>query len=189
MEFLKYIKSVINPVTGWTIEANGGVDLNASFFTFQYVQIGAKPPRASAPLWYHAFGAGFTFGLEDTEPLGGTISPTSYPGVGYIGKFAQAGASLSPDEICGTYMVMDIGLGWIVGGSLSILCFGMILPPEYLARNLVRYLRGEETIGLHRLLPAQGFMVLAGTSSPALPSFGVAARFGVMHRKECVVGK
>jgi hypothetical protein len=185
-EFLRFMRQWLCPVTDWKFVGSGSVDLSAAIFAAHYCRIGVERPGDPTPTWFHAVGAGLGLGPEDV--FGSiTIAPPDWLSAGWVGKTVLAGRTLSLDEICGNYLLVDFGGSVFVGGSIAILFFGFNTPPHAVARNLVRYFRGAG--GPWPILPSlcHGAVVMAGFNA-GTPNFGVSFKMGWMHRWECATG-
>lgn len=185
-EFVRFMYQWLTPVSDWEFEGSGGIDLSASIFTAQWCAIDAKRPIDPAPIRFHAVGAGLGLGPEDIF-ASCTLSPFDFESVGWIGKSALVGRSLSPDEICGNYLLLDFSGGCFLGASIAVMFFGFNTPPHALLRNVVGYFRGVERSC--PILPSlcHGAVFMAGFNAPT-PSIGVSFKVGWMHRVECVTG-
>lgn len=186
VQFLRFMKQWISPVNDWTFKGSSGIDLSAAIFAAHYMRLEATHLSEPEPYVFHAVAAGLGAGPEDIA-ASMAISPPDMWGAGFIGKCMTAGRTLSADEICGNYVVLDFSVGLLVGASFSLLIFGFNLPPQALVRTISRYLRGEpENIVI---LPSlfQGACVMLG-SNLSTPNFGVSIKVGMMHRWECVTG-
>lgn len=185
--FLRTLKQLALTVNDWEFKGSGGLDLSAFVFAGGYTVIEAQHRNEPEPYYYRGVSAGLGAGPEDL--LGSAaVAPLDMPfGTGYIGKLSMAGLALSADEICGNYILVDFSAGFILGGSLSLLLFGINAPPQAALRSLVRYLRGEDDFGIWPSAP-YGFIAMAGTNWSS-PNFGVSFKIGVMHRWECVTGR
>lgn len=185
-QFFSYLLQVTSPLTDWTLEGSSGIDGSVSFLAGQYAQITVSRKNDPAILTYHAVSLGLAFGPED---LGASlaISPPDFKSLGGIGKFVYAGATLNPDEICGNILIVDFGLGCLVGVSASVMLFGMNAPPQAIARTLGRYFQGGQDSIL--VLPSlfKGFMINVGPNLTTL-SLGASIKMGMMHRWECITG-
>jgi hypothetical protein len=184
-EWFKWLFSLVNPVNEWWMTDSAGVELSAIVFAGNYFTIGAQRATDAEKTWYHGVGAGFSYGPES---IAGslTMSTTDFKSAGFIGKFITAGTRLNKDEICGTYLVFDVGFGFPLGYSLSFLMFGFKFPPVYVLANLVRYLRGDDLLPPRHLLP-MGLIVMNGLTATT-PALGISLKGGLMHRWECIPG-
>jgi hypothetical protein len=184
--FLRYLWQWFSPVTDWKFVTSGGVDISALVFTTHYCTIGVQRTGDSEPTWFHAVGAGLGLGPEDIAGSV-TITPFDYPSAGWVGKSVLAGRTLSLEEICGNYLLLDLSGGCFLGGSIAVLFFGFNIPPHAVLRDVVRYFRG--TGGPWPILPSlcHGAVFMAGFNAPT-PSIGVSIKIGSMHRWECVTG-
>jgi hypothetical protein len=180
--FLRYLKQWFLPVTDWEFVTSSGADLSFSWFTAHYVGLGLKRPFDAAPIWFYAVGAGVNVGLEDFG-IGGSVSRPSMPSIGYVGKSPLVGLSLSPVEIAGTYLLLDVSAGEGIGASAAIMFFGFNNPVDAMIRNAVRYFRGIG--GDWPILPSlcHGAVVMAGLNATT-PNIGVTIKGGYMHRAE-----
>ncbi|MFN8653865.1 MAG: hypothetical protein U0133_18305 [Gemmatimonadales bacterium] len=187
-QFLYYVYKIICPVTDWSFEGSTGIDGGVSFLAGQYAQITLRRDTDDALLTWHAASLGLSFGPDDFVPASLTISPPDFPSLGGIGKFVTAGATLSPDEICGNVVILDGGGGCLVGGSLSFMFFGMNAPPQAFARTLGRWFQGGSESPW--VLPSlfKGLLVSVGPNL-ATPNLGISIKLGIMHRWECVAGE
>ena len=179
-DFLRFLNKWFSPVTDWTFVSSGGVDLSAGIFTAHYCSIGAQRTGDPAPTWFQAVGAGLNVGPEDV--LGSiTITPFDYPSIGWIGKSALVGGTLSPEEICGNYLLVDFSGGCFLGGAIAVLFFGFNTPQQAIIRNAVRYFRGIG--GAWPILPSlcHGAVMMTGFNAPS-PSIGVSIKVGWIHR-------
>jgi hypothetical protein len=185
-QFFAYLEQWLCPVNDWVFKNSSGGDLSGLCFTGQYMRIKARHLTEQQPYFFHAVGAGLGLGPEDIA-ASLSISPPKMWGKGYIGKCINAGRTLSADEICGSYLLLDFSFGLFVGGSVSLLLFGINGPLQSMVRTVSRYLRGEPENIL--ILPSlfQGAMLMAGTSLTT-PNFGVSFKLGLMHRWECLTG-
>jgi hypothetical protein len=185
-DFLRFLRQWLSPVTDWKFVGSGGVDISAAIFTAHYCRIGVQRTGDPAPTWFHAVGAGLGLGPEDIEGSI-TLTPPDLPSVGCIAKTVLAGRTLSLDEICGNYLLLDLSGGCFLGGSIAVLFFGFNTPPDAVLRNVVRYFRGEGSAW--PILPSlcHGAVFMAGLNLPT-PSIGVSIKVGWMHRWECVTG-
>lgn len=184
-QFFRLLKQWLCPVNDWTFEGSAGLDLSVSLFSGHYCAISAQKAGDPGPTWFHAVGAGVGLGPEDI--FGAlSIAPPEFWGPGFIGKFPTAGRTLSADEICGNYMVFDASAGFILGGSVALLLFGLNTPWDAAIRSLGRYLRGH---GDPLVIPwvFTGCVVMAGGSWSS-PNAGVSVKVGWMHRTECITG-
>jgi hypothetical protein len=186
IQFLRYLKQWISPANDWTFKNSSGLDLSAAVFAAQYMAIQAFHRGEPEPYTFHAIGLGLGVGPEDIA-ASLALSPPDMWGAGYIGKCITAGRTLSADEICGNYIVLDFSAGLFVGGSFSILMFGINLPLQAVVRTISRYLRGEQENIL--ILPSAfyGAAIMLG-SNISTPNLGVSFKVGMMHRWECVTG-
>jgi hypothetical protein len=189
--FLRSLGQWLNPMTDWAFTGSTGIDLSASLFAAQYCQINLQRPSDPEPITFHAVGAGVGLGLEAFEPGSisisppGMWSPQKHPGL--VFKSGLAGRSLSLDEICGNYLVLDIGGGFMVGGSLAILFFGFNSVPDAILRNVIRYFRGAGSDW--PILPSicHGAVLMYGLNLTS-PTGGISCKVGWMHRLECITG-
>jgi hypothetical protein len=185
--FLRYLGQVLKPVNDWKFEGSSGIDISASIFAAHYCQLSLSRAGDPEPTVFHAVGAGVGFGLEDFEPGSISISPPDFDSLGIVLKYPWAGATLSLDEICGNYLVMDVSGGFMIGGSIAYLFFGFNDVPSAIIRNAVRYFRGEGSA--FPILPSlcNGVVPMAGFNLTS-PTGGISFKAGWMHRLECVPG-
>jgi hypothetical protein len=184
-QFFDWLGRLVCPVNEWSLTDSGGGELSGAIFTGHIFTIGAQRARDPEKTWYYGVGAGLSLGPESIAGSF-TMSTTNFPSRGVIGKFITAGTSLSKEEICGAYLVIDFGVGVGIGWSPAVLLFGFNLPPGYVIRNIVRYLRGDDLLLPQHILP-MGMILMHGLTATT-PQFGVSMKAGWMHRKECVVG-
>ncbi len=179
-KFLVWLKAMACPVTEWSFKGSDGADLNGfEFFNAHVVSIEAKRERDPESTWYYGAGGGLGLSLA---PFSASVSFPGFPSPGFIGKFPMAGASLSADEICGTYLAFEIAAGAVYGVSFTCLLFGIHLPPEILVRKMATLLGGEDLSW--RPFP-MGMIVMAGATVTS-PDFGGTLKVGVLHRRECL---
>jgi hypothetical protein len=189
LDFLRYLKQWLCPVNDWKFTNSGGLDVSASIFAGGYCTIGAQRRGDPEPTWFHGVSVGLDLGVEDFEEGSLSLSPTDFGwSPGFVGKFPTAGRSLSADEICGTYLVVDFNAGVILGWSISFLLFGGNGPPQALARSLVRYFRGKGDSTIVWPSVFNGFVAMTGGNLCLPVTLGASLKMGVMHRLECVTG-
>jgi hypothetical protein len=178
-DFLRFLGQWLTPVTDWKFVGSSGVDISADIFTAHTCSIGVQRTGDPEPTWLRAVGAGFGLGPEDIAGSV-TIAPPDYLSAGWVGKTVLAGRTLSLDEICGNYLLVDFGAGCFVGGSVAALFFGFNTPPLAVLRNAVRYFQGEA--GPWPILPSlcHGVVYMAGFTAPT-PSFGVSFKAGWIY--------
>jgi hypothetical protein len=187
-KLVRFIHQWLCPVTDLKFKGSSGLDLSAAIFAAHYCAIDVLRTGEPAPTRFHAVGAGLNWGPEDLAPWPSvTISPSDFPSRGCVLKSPLVGRTLSLDEICGNYLLMDLSGGAFLGGSLAALFFGFNLPAETVLRAVVGYLRG--TTGAWPILPSimHGVVYMAGFNVPT-PTLGVSLKSGWMHRLECVTG-
>jgi hypothetical protein len=187
VSFLRYIAQVACPVTDWSVAGTSGVDAGISFVTGGIAQVDLLNHRTRQEYSYYGIALGISAGLSDFY-ASLSISPPSYENFASgIGKFITAGATLSPDEICGNFMTLDFGAGAFLGVSLSFLFFGANTPPQAFARTVGRYFQGGNENIL--VLPSvfRGMLVSFGPNACS-PDAAVSLKMGIMHRWECMTG-
>lgn len=185
--FLRYLGQVACPVTDWKVEGTSGVDAGISFVTGGIAEVDLLNRKTQKEYSYHGIALGLSLGLSDFG-ASLSISPPSFDNFASgIGKFITAGATLSPDEICGNFMTLDFGAGAFLGVSLSFLLFGANTPPQAFARTVGRYFQGgnENILVLPSLF--RGMLVTFGPNACS-PDAAVSLKMGMMHRWECVTG-
>lgn len=182
-KWLKWLFELANPVTEWSLTGSGGVELSAFVFAGNFFWIGAQRKRDREETWFYGAGAGGALGPES---IAGslTMSNSDFPSDGFFAKLPIAGTRLNRDEICGTYLVVDFGLGVGLGGGCALMLFGFKFPPIYVLSNMIRYFRGDELLYPRHLLP-MGFLFMKGLTATT-PALGLSMKSGLMHRKECV---
>jgi hypothetical protein len=184
-QFFRYLKQWLSPVNDWKFAGSAGIDLSASLLAGHYTRLSVQRVDDPEETWFHAIGAGIGIGPED---IAGSlaISPPDFWGPGFVGKFPSAGRSLSLDEICGNYMLLDFSFGLVLGYSFTLLMFGLNTPWDAAIRSIGRYLRGHND---PLVIPwvFNGAVVMCGPSW-STPNLGVSCKIGWMHRTECVTG-
>ena len=185
-DFRRFLKKWFCPMNDLEFKGSGGIDLSAWIFTGHYCSIGVQRTNQPPPTWFHALGAGLNVGPEDVAGSI-TVTPFDMPSKGWVGKSVLVGGTLSFDEICGNYLLVDFSGGIYLGGSIAFLFFGFNSVPQAILRNAVRWFRG--TTGAWPFLPSlcHGVVVMGGLNV-ASPSLGISFKIGGMHRKECVTG-
>ncbi len=184
-DFLMYIGHWFCPVTEWTFRGSSGGDLSGGPFVGSYLNLQVQRDRDPQPTTFHGVSVGVGAGPEDI--LGSfSFSLGDFPGVGCVGKFPTAGATLQMDEICGSYIILDLSGGVGLGGSITLLFFGLNGPAQAVVRSIAGYLRGSnDPITVPWLFT--GMAVMAGLNA-CTPNLGVSFKMGIMHRTECVTG-
>jgi len=184
LDFIHYLKQWLCPVNDWKFAGSGGVDLSAGMFSGHFCILDAQHRKDPAPTRFFGLAGGVGIGPED---FAGSVAvaPTDFWGPGFIGKFPTAGRTLSADEICGSYMVIDASAGLILGGSIALLLFGMNGPVHAVMRTAYRYFSGEYS-GSPISWPwvFTGAAVMVGTNW-CTPNLGASVKVGAMHRREC----
>lgn len=181
-QFLDWLKRTFRPDPEWAVGDTGGGDLGFSFLNAQYQQIEViyTPTRVNA--WFHAVAGGLTFGFPDDIEINGSFSPTSFPSEGAILKSPLYGKLTFDDFRHGT-LSFELGIGILMGGSISLLFFGMGFPPSRILNALRDYFyRGDPAIFatlLQRGAPS-GVMVMDGMNMVP-PGVGFSIRVGVMY--------
>lgn len=183
LDFARYLKQWLCPVNDWTFSGSGGLDLSASIFSGHFCIMDAQHRIEPAPTRFFGIAGGVGIGPED---FAGSlaIAPTDFWGPGFIGKFPTAGRTLSADEICGSYMVIDASAGLFLGGSLSLLLFGMNDPVHAVLRTAYRYFSGEGSGSISWPWVFNGAAVMLGTNW-CTPNLGASVKVGAMHRRAC----
>jgi hypothetical protein len=180
-DFLRFLGQCLTPETDWKFVTSSGVDISADVFAAHICSIGIQRPTDPEPTWLRAVGAGFGLGPED---IAGsiTISRPEYFSAGWVGKSVLVGRSLSVDEICGNYLLLDFGVGCIDGKSWTALFFGFNIPPVAILRNAVRYFRGESSGW--PILPSlcHGALFMKGNTATT-PAFGISFKGGLIYRE------
>jgi hypothetical protein len=187
-DFVRFIHQWLCPVTDLKFKGSSGLDLSAHIFTAHYCAIDVQRTGEPAPTRFHAVGAGLNWGPEVLAPWPSvTITPSDFPSRGCVLKSPLVGRTLSLDEICGNYLMMDLSGGAFLGASIAALFFGFNSVPDAILRNMVRYFRG--TTNTWPILPSicHGVVYMAGFNAPT-PTFGISFKAGWMHRRECVTG-
>jgi hypothetical protein len=181
-QFLEFIKRTYSPTPDWEIGQTAGGDLGFSFLNAQYQQIEViyKPTMVST--WFHAVAGGLTFGYPDDVDVNGSLSPMSFPGAGAILK-SPLYSRLTIDDFRNGTLAIEGGVGLILGGSLSVMAFGMGFPPSRVLNSLRDFLYyGDPTIFATLLMKGapSGLMVFAGMNLVP-PGVGITGRVGVMY--------
>jgi hypothetical protein len=181
-EFFYYLRQLLTPVSGWQFLDSQGADLGIKVFAANYSRIQARQRGAARGTWFHAVGAGVGLGLD----LGGSLA-VSIPGdfsAGFVAKFPTAGGTLSVEEICGSYALLDVSAGCVRGRSLALMLFGLNTPWDMYI-NMLRYLRGEGEFPTMIPHIFTGVIGMWGHSW-ALPNAGFSIKCGSMHRFDCI---
>jgi hypothetical protein len=184
LDFIHYLKQWLCPVNDWEFKGSSGADLSAGLFSGHLCILDAKHRSAQSPTRFVGVAGGVGIGPEDF--FGSiAISPSDFWGRGFIGKFPTAGRTLSVDEICGSYMVIDASAGLFLGGSAALLLFGMNDPVHAVLRTAYRYFGqgGGKSIAWPWVFT--GAAVMLGTNWCS-PNLGASIKVGAMHRRECL---
>jgi hypothetical protein len=180
LDFFRFLKRWMCPVTDWKFMGSAGIDLSVSAFAAHYTEIQAQRriPNPPPPTKFKCVGAGVGIGPEDI--FGSiSISPPDFPGPGTVWKFPSAGQSLSADEITGNYVLLDFSCGLGLGFSVGLMLIGMNTPWRFLG-DIYRYFHG--TGDMFWVTPGfNGIIWMLGTSWTT-PNFGVSAKVGVMYQ-------
>lgn len=166
----------------WAVMGNGGGDLSLSFFTVQYATLKIVHTPAMVSAWYHALAGGLTLGFPDDVSVGGSFSTTQFPGAGTILR-SPLYRDLTWDDFRHSFLVVEGGISFFLGGQVTLLFFGMGLAPSKILHHLGAFFRtgnpAELAWLLHSGTPA-GVIVMAGTNA-SMPGAAVAARMGMMY--------
>ncbi len=166
----------------WRVKANAGGDLSLSFFTAQYATFNIVHNPVAVSAWYHALAVGATIGWPDDIFVGGSFATTEFPGAGTILR-SPVYRDLTWDDFRHTFLVVEGGASFFLGGQITLVFFGMGLVPSHVLRRLHAFFTtGDPShLGwlLHSGLPA-GVIVLSGLNA-SMPGAAVAARMGMMY--------
>lgn len=180
--FFDWLKRTFSPDPEWAIGDTGSGDLGFSFINVQYQQIQVIHKPVQVSTWFHAVAGGLTFGFPDDIAINGSFSPISFPSEGCILRSPLYGRITLHDFRHGC-ISFEIGGGILMGGSFTLLFFGMGFPPSRILETLKNYFYyGDPTIFATLLLRGapSGVMVMDGLNMVP-PGVGFAIRFGAMY--------
>lgn len=187
IQFLKWLKRTFTPAPEWGVGGTGGGDLSVSFASVQYQQIGIIYKPVQVIRWFHAVAGGAVLGWPDDFAVGGSFSPMDFPSAGAIWK-SPLYSKLEWDDFRHGFLSFEGSAGFLFGGSLSIMFFGIGMTPTRVLKNLGDFLyEGDPTIFttlLQKSAPS-GVAIFSGVNVvPPWPGCGVAGRIGVMYDRE-----
>ncbi|MCB1804519.1 MAG: hypothetical protein KDK04_10750 [Candidatus Competibacteraceae bacterium] len=179
-QFINWLLRTMNPIPNWRFVGSGGGDFGIACFTGQYFHLGLQEKsNPTQTEWFYALAGGLSIGPDTGFPVDGTMAPVSMPSLGTIFKVPTAGSHLSREDICGTFVLLDIGAAFIGGGSATIFMFGFKMPLELVYREFMRLLDGSIMPSQFPFAPS-GFVTMAGLNMGL--NAGVALRLGTMQQ-------
>ena len=166
----------------WSVKGNAGGDLSLSFFTVQYAMLNIVHNSTAVSTWFHALAAGATLGFPDDVSVGGSFSTTDFPGAGTILR-SPIYRELTIDDFRHSFVVVEGGASFFLGGQVTLLIFGMGFAPSRILFHLDKFFRTGDVSQLgilfYSALPA-GVIVMSGANA-SIPGAAVAARVGMMY--------
>ena len=173
--------------TEWEVAASGGGDISASFFTAQYATVHVRRTASLEPspvIKHRALGLGLTLGWPEDICVGASFATVEFPSWGTILR-SPFYRRLAPKDFSGGILVLEFGTAFyfgVLGGSASVILFGMGFPPTHILRQCMAYYRHGDLGALQSLIfnaQPSGALIVAG-GIVGIPGVGVAGRVGYM---------
>ena len=187
-EFLTWVYNRFQN-SDWCVKGTGGGDLSLSILTGQYETIRVVKKSEQVEAWLHALAFGVTIGWPEDIFVGGSFSTVAMPDFGTIRK-APWHRELTLEDFQHGIIVLEFGTNffYVVGGfNLSLLFFGIAVPPWQVLKSIRSYLRfGYPSLDslFLKWLPS-GVMFLAGATI-GIPNLGLAGRGGLMYDRSYI---
>lgn len=174
--FMKYWQSVVWPFTNWEVVPFTALGLGAGLLaevsgsrvTYFAQRKGVDPKPIKMTGTFLGVGGPFS------PPISVSISTPHNTGEAYLLKGPSAGATLSPSELSGAALCLEIGGKFCWGGSASVILCGPSVTEAFYT-SLQR-----TTFSAAQLLSAKWALFTAGTLW-GVPEAGINASIGYMY--------